>query len=82
MVIIIFLLFLVLLVQFVLLNQLNSNYHSAINSSNFPALRGPRESLTLPVEILHESDDGDGVVKVFSAIYRNISDLFLFLHER
>ena len=58
------------------LNNLTSPSFTAIDSSNFPALSGPKVALTLPVDILYDADDGDGVVKVISAIYRNIADLF------
>ncbi len=60
------------------LNSVNSSTVTAINSSDFPSLTGPLITLAIPVELLNAFDDDDSVVRISSAIYRNVSIVFSY----
>ncbi len=49
-------------------NSITSSTVTAINSSDFTSLTGPLITLTIPLELLKAFDDGDGIVRVKSAI--------------
>ncbi len=55
-------------------NSITSSTVTAINSSDFLSLTGPLITLTIPLELLKAFDDGDGIVRVISAIYRNVTN--------
>ncbi len=59
-------------------NSITSSTVTAINSSDFLSLTGPLITLTIPLELLKAFDDGDGIVRVISAIYRNVTNVYSY----
>ena len=49
---------------------------TAINTSNINGSVGPAISMTIPLELLRIFNDGDGEIRIVSAVYRNISIIF------
>ena len=45
----------------------------AIDTSNLKETTGPQVSLSIPLELLRVFDDGEGLTRIISALYRNVS---------
>ena len=55
---------------------INMTSITAIDTYDFIGLENPRISLTIPIELLKAFDDGDGLIRIISAVYRNVSWVF------
>ena len=49
---------------------------TAINTSTINGFGGPAISMTIPLELLRAFSDGNGVIRIVSAVYRNIAAIF------
>ena len=49
---------------------------TAVNTTNLKDYNGPQVSLTIPFQLLEEFSEGDGFIRIVSAVYRNVSAFF------
>ena len=49
---------------------------SVINTTKLMKYEGPHVTITIPLPLLRAFDEGDGLIRIVSAVYRNVENVF------